>query len=119
MRKSLFALAAVRIIGLDAQRDQHRCLIGLSRRRRHSLRQMEHIIAGRRIGDADPPRPGRGMGREQQPGREIDLHDVVQGLKARDLTAPLVLPMPRGPRRRLPPTAAADRHQAARDSAWV
>jgi arginine decarboxylase len=28
---------------------------------------------------------------EQQPGREIDLHDVVQGLKARDLTAPLVL----------------------------
>ncbi|MFN7272174.1 MAG: biosynthetic arginine decarboxylase [Gammaproteobacteria bacterium] len=28
---------------------------------------------------------------EQQPGKGIDLHDVVQGLKARDLTAPVVL----------------------------
>jgi len=28
---------------------------------------------------------------DQQPGREIDLHDVVEGLKARDLTAPVVI----------------------------
>jgi arginine decarboxylase len=28
---------------------------------------------------------------DQQPGREIDLHEIVEGLKARDLTAPLVI----------------------------
>ncbi len=28
---------------------------------------------------------------DQRPGREIDLHDVVEGLKARDLTAPFVI----------------------------
>jgi len=28
---------------------------------------------------------------DQQVGREIDLHDVVEGLKARDLTAPVVI----------------------------
>ena len=28
---------------------------------------------------------------DQQPGREIDLYEVVEGLKARDLTAPLVI----------------------------
>jgi arginine decarboxylase len=28
---------------------------------------------------------------DQQAGREIDLHDVVEGLKARDLTAPVVI----------------------------
>ncbi len=28
---------------------------------------------------------------DQQAGREIDLHEVVEGLKARDLTAPLVI----------------------------
>ncbi|MCP5340160.1 MAG: biosynthetic arginine decarboxylase [Sinobacteraceae bacterium] len=28
---------------------------------------------------------------DQKPGREIDLYDVVQGLKARELTAPVVL----------------------------
>src|SRR3546814_13884199 len=52
-------MAAVRIISLDPERDQHRRLVGLPRRRRDRLRQMQRAIARRRVaGDprGDPRR---------------------------------------------------------------